>query len=332
MIYSAGIEDTSIVSGAPAITVRTTAGAFDAAFARCAISVRGGSGRILMAPFEPLTSVWLGFKIWWNRSLTVAGAGIIGFVAGPTGNGLVIGVYNDNYCNKLQLRTNSGTILATEAGTSFGSASGVSILHQVDIHITGLDTSLTTVQVYWNKSVEVISWTGDLSGICTYLDRVRLFVCADTDGYDALSEIVVADEDTRELRVKTLVPNGAGDTNAWTGGYAEIDELTRSDADGAYSNADGATLTTNLSGMPSGTYRVKGLRLEAWALRTADAVPSGISIGIKDSGVIYDGSTQPVSEVGAPYSQLFPAHPATGANFTAAQIEAIQLALTAEVI
>jgi hypothetical protein len=150
-------------------------------------------------------------------------------------------------------------------------------------------------------------------------------------GWDSISEVILADEDTRLFSVKTLAPNAAGDINTFTAGsYADIDETAFSDADTAYSSTPEQDLQVNLTGMPAGNFIVKAVKS---VQRIADGVGGmGMQIGIKANGVLDLSETIPLAAAWENHERIWHTNPGTNNRFTPEDVEALQLAFRSKAV
>lgn len=222
---------------------------------------------------------------------------------------------------KVQVRKyDSGwSTLSTESGASISSYQ----VYKIDMEITyGVSG---TIKVYVDGSLfPVIDYSGDLtiSGLDGF---TRVGGRADTSEYGTVSELLVADEDTRRMGVKTLALNAAGDTNDWTGAYTAIDEATTSDADKIYTETKGDDFQANLTGMPAGSYKVRGVRTMARAIDDQGAL--GLKVGIKTNSVIHLGAVRGLTPAYAIIEKIYSINPQTSTFFTSGEIDALQIAL-----
>lgn len=314
-----GGEDVDFPNGS-AISIGTSSGShYDPDYSRCGVC-SAGTAYICKSNVlpTPLTDLWLSAIIYIPIGNTINK--FIGIGKNGYNSGVLIGT--DTYTNgKLALFKVDNltyTLLAAESGVSLVTAA------KYDINIQNFDTT-ATIKVYINGN-EYISYTGDAkpSGVGS-LDQIFLF---GNGSYGYMSSIIVADEDTRLMRLKTLAPSAAGDTSAnWTGAYTDIDETTLSDADKIYSATNNADFQTNLTGMPSGTWSVKAVKVAA---RCVDgSLSTGIQLGIKSGGTVGSGDTQTASGYWQTKERLMIVNQVTGVAFTPAEIEALQINLRA---
>jgi hypothetical protein len=208
------------------------------------------------------------------------------------------------------------TELAAEVGDSLTNIT----LHKLDMQLINYGAT-ATVNVYVD-GVLVITYTGDVtvSGV-TALDSVFLGVCS-LNGAD-ISEIIVADEDTRNLSLVTMAPNGAGDTQDWTGAYTDIDEITLDDADLIYTDVAAKDQQCNLINIPSGSFACKAVKISARATKSVDASIGTLKLGIK-SGTVDVDAGHALTTGWVTYERLMLVNPVGGLAFTVAELNALQ--------
>ena len=181
--------------------------------------------------------------------------------------------------------------------------------------------------ILYKNGASTLEYSGDLSSYgISNINKVGI----GGNTYMLFSGVIVADEDTRLMRLKTLAPSAAGDTNDWTGAYTDVDEATLSDSDKIYSATDDADFQCNLTGMPTGTWSVKAVKVAA---RCVDGSGStGIQLGVKSGGTVASGDTQTASGYWQTKERLMQVNPVTGIAFTTAEIEALQINLRAKAL
>lgn len=319
-IIWAGGEDIDFPGSA--LTINTSAG-FDTGMSRCTIASTTNGAIFKSTTFNggAVSSAWVSFQCYFGTPTTEY---IIGGISLSTaGNeGILIGI-NTSTSSKVSLYKVDGTntILASETGTSLSGFTR----YKFDIHISTFGAS-ATVDVYINTAL-IISYTGDITttNISTEFDCVGIIAYT---ARLALSEIIVSDEDTRLMRLKTLAPNAAGDANDWTGAYTNVDETTNSDTDVIYTDTTGQALQLNLTGMPAGTYNVKAVKMAA---RVSDGYGAlDLKIGVKTNSAIHLGSQNALGNYWKTIEYLVQNNPETSAAFTGGEIDALQVAFNSE--
>lgn len=116
---------------------------------------------------------------------------------------------------------------------------------------------------YYNGGL-VGTYTGDTQGYAatSIIDNIRFLTNNNYNDTCAISQVIVADEDTRGMKVATLAPSGAGALSDWTGTFADVDETAPSDLDYISTSAanTGELFTmTDLSSTAQNGYEVKAV-------------------------------------------------------------------------
>lgn len=319
-----GGEDSDFPNGSP-VTTDGTATYFRSGYGRGSayMATVGPIGISSAFPGGAVTAGWFSCRMYWTNTTN----GVGGYGIGQTGTlcGIWLGLKS---AGKLALFKYNGTTwseLAYEAGTSFTSSN----LHKIDIQLTSFGSG-ANVKVYVDGFL-AIDFTGDvtLTGF-TGIDCIKLYRPGGT-GYCWVSEIIAADEDSRPLSLVTIYPNQAGDSNAWTGAYTDIDESQINDADLVYSNVNNDACLVNLSACPAGTFAVPAVKAAARAIKSASSTPTKIALGIKTGTGTDDGSDQALTTSWATYERLMATDPTNGgAVFTTTVVDALQLQLKAK--
>jgi hypothetical protein len=325
-ILWAGGEDIDFIG---TFTLTTNAGHFRPDYARHAIDLTSGGGRYLRSanPVDPFSSAWLSAQVRLSsmNSSTTSQIGI-GFYNSSTGSW--IGIGNDaSVAGKINIVKWNGTTrtrLAAESGTSILNTN----FYKIDLQVIDYGAN-GTLKVYINR-VLAVEYTGDISSNSdTTLDSIY-FTSTSATGFGASSsEIIVADEDTRLVSLKTLAPDAAGDINEWTGDYTAIDEVTLSDADVIHTDQFDKNFQCNLTGMPTGDFIVKAVKTST---RAADGIGGiGLKSGIKTNAAEHEpgvhlGSTVELDGSWQLIEELYQQNPITSNRFTPAEIDALQLA------
>jgi len=217
----------------------------------------------------------------------------------------------------------TATTLATESGTSLSA----STIHKIDMHLTSYGAS-ASVDVYVDGSL-VISYTGNVSvsGVSN-VDSVFIGSISTSTNAD-ISEIIVADSDTRNMSLVTNYLNAVGDSNAWTGAYTDIDEAAINDADLIYDNTDGHQALFGLHELPSGNFSVLAVKEAIRACKSSDSTPTSINLGVKSGGTVNVSDNHSLSTSWDTKERYMLTNPVTGNPFTASEVDSLQLALEA---
>jgi len=143
------------------------------------------------------------------------------------------------------------------------------------------------------------------------------------------SEVVVADEPTIGWRVATIVPDADGNTvGEWTGGWADVDEITASDADNLNSTASNDTETmgaTNLSTPAAALVEYVAMVLQARVKDDAGSSPLQFQFIVRTGGTDYFSSTIALGSSYSHEENVWAVNPGTTNPWTASEIDAIEL-------
>lgn len=247
---------------------------------------------------------------------------VFGLRNSVTGDAIGVGFDANDYWS-IGKRTSAGTVtwFVSEASKTF-----TNTINQYDLHIATYGSS-GSIHFYVNGSL-LLTYSGDITvGSTTDFNQVRLSGLSSVWGA-FISEIIVADEDTRLMSLKTLIPNAAGDTSEWDGDYTNIDDnldqIGFSDADTVHTDVAEEDMQFNLTGMPAGDFICKGVKIIA---RATDGVGGiGMQMGIKTNSVLHLGDTITLSGAWEQNEFIYQQNPETTSRFTPAEIDALQLA------
>jgi hypothetical protein len=197
-------------------------------------------------------------------------------------------------------------------------------MHKIDVKVESWGSN-ATITVYVDGS-QIISFNGDPRGSANITNLDRVVIRGSTSYY--LSEIIVADEDTRLMSLKTLAPDSNGDTNEWDNSYTAIDETELSDFDTVYTSTADETFTCNLTGMPAGDFICKGVKVAA---RATDGIGGlGMQLGVKTNSTLDLSDTISLGGYWETQERLYQNNPITSNRFSGAEIDALQSAFVSK--
>jgi hypothetical protein len=311
------------------MTVVTTAGRFRSTFARAALSQASNTSTSTKSiPFNggAVTSAWLSAQLYGPLNIGTA-TSIIGFGLSGTEKWLGIGTStasNTRLCI-FKYDGTTRTQLVAEAGNSLI----FSALIRVDMQVISYGAT-ATVNLYVN-SVLVATYTGDVtvSGMTNFDSVFALF--SPTGGSSNLSEMFVADSDTRTLiGLQTLALTGAGTTNNWTNNtYTNINGTTISDASPTYINTTTTNQQYDITDPTSSAYSVVACVISARIAKSAGSTPSNVKLGYNNSGTIAfgTGASKAATTSYATYQQIDATNPITSNPFLQSEMNALQINL-----
>lgn len=299
------------------------------AYSRGAVYMQGGNTNFAKASFTAASSIWLTFRLYTLLTSTTTYPVVV-----LTSGGNARLQFRWTAGSVWQLEKFDGTtttVLATATGGPTMGTTGSPAKFDIQV-IYGTSG---TVKVYGDQ-VLYLTYTGDTTaGGATTLDGVTFQNPSGgttTGTRHVYSEIIVADQDTRPLSVKTLAPNAAGDVTAWTSGaYTDIDETTASDTDLLISETANQVLTVNCTGMPTGGsgLSVRAVKSVAYACRGGSG-PSKLALGVRQSSTNSFATAVTLDTGYGAVSQTWTTNPVTSAVFTSTEIDNLQLAYRSE--
>ena len=223
----------------------TVAGAaFDASFARTAIAVGVSSvgadppaNYIKTPTFTPTPIIWVHANVFVLSSVanTLNQQSLIAY--SPDGVGRAY-IRATGTAGQLKLSTANAARTFSDKQTTTGNLSLLT-LTTMDWLIDYSCSASSVTQLYLN-GVKVIDYTGSLcTDAATSLNQAGFGIAANgiaagacnTAGLTCWSEMIVADEDTRPLRLATLTLQASGNTQGWTPNtLANVNKAAFSDA------------------------------------------------------------------------------------------------------
>ena len=134
------------------------------------------------------------------------------------------------------------------------------------------------------------------------------------------------------MSLKTLVPDAAGDTNQWTGTYANIDDAELSDADTIYTDQADNDIQFNLSSV-SNIVNASCIGVKVVSrMAGGEGSNFGLQSGIKTNSVIHLGDTKPFNGVWETVEEFYDLNPETLSQFTLSELENLQIAFRSKAI
>jgi|GEM_PF-2168883 hypothetical protein len=269
---------------ASTIPVETGSTTFRSGYGRCSV-------RFTASPYVyyksttfsggGVTSCWL--SVWWKIDTANAGRMKIGIGKLGTDKGIFLGPATSSG-GKVSVATWDGST-RTELAASASTVLINNTLQKIDMQLSSYGGS-STIRVYVD-GVLALTFTGDssISGVSDF-DIVVIYTHLSGSGTEYFSEMIVATTDTRAMSLVTHYPNGAGDANAWTGAYTDIDETTISDADLIVVDSDAQDAQFGLSNLPSSSVNVIATKIAARALKTSSATVGTLKLGVKSGGTV----------------------------------------------
>ena len=301
---------------------------YDATYSRGAFTITTNS--FLNSPVlaSPKTSLWMHFFIYFSTySQSGSYYPIFGFRDSLTSAWIGVGI---------------GSLPRGFRFLSWDGASTFNTLFDSDTNLMvgGIRTATIDIQVsnygsngtinLFQNNLLLGSYTGDLTeNGAVSLDQISFLSLSSSYFYGNISQMILADEDTRGMSLKTLAPNAAGDQNQWTGSYADVDDISLNDDDYIYTDAAAQNIQLGLTGMPTGTEKlVRQVKVTSRIAQPTGGL--GIKQGVKTNGAIHLGSEITPSVGFEHYSEIFNQNPETTSDWTASDINALQIALQSQ--
>jgi hypothetical protein len=316
----AGGEDLSFQNGTLP-TVNTSGGNFRSGYTRCALqTVTSGPAKGNQFSGGAITSAWFSCR----AAILIGGANIGIFGAGlysSSGKGLYVACASTT--SYFGIYTSLDGITLTALATSTTAHPGGT--PKIDMQITSYGAT-ATVNVYVNGAL-IVTFTGDVrvSGM-TNFDCVSLPICNPSNPAQAafISEVIVADEDTRTFSLVSMAGTGAGDTDDWTGAYTDCNPITINDANAVYTATAAKDEQFNITDLPSGTFSVKACLVAARAEKTSGSPIGTLKLGWKTGGTVNVDAGRSLTTAWATYERLALLNPVTATNWLQSEMNALQ--------
>lgn len=141
--------------------------------------------------------------------------------------------------------------------------------------------------------------------------------------------LTTGDESPVGMRVRTHTLTADGTNTDWSGASSDVDEVAVSTADVASSDAAGQVSTYALDDLPValGANVVRGVMVTAYA-RCGATGPQNLQLSLQTNGGTHSSPTQALTTGYRPVRYMFEGNPATSAEFTAPEIDALEAGVT----
>ena len=225
---------------------------------------------------------------------------------------------------KISTRNAAGTITdLTGAVTASGAYAGV--LTKIDLFVNY--SASGQVQLYFGGAL--VADTG--AGVNVTTDSATslsfLYLSALSTNNGIVSQIIVADSDTRAAGVWVMNSSTAGNAQQWAGAAANVNEAILADASYITSASPGQIQEYKTGGiaLPTGVFSVAAIKLVARALIGATG-PQHLEYVTRVGSTDYVGGSWTPSGIGTFYTDtqnyMLPNNPATGVAWTTADLTA----------
>lgn len=288
----------------------TTSGTFDSDYTDRSLRSSGTNEAMGCSWDTPLTDCWIHFKMLIDSASLAAGdTGFLWNVLDSRGFPIAQLDLVDQ--SNVDNRVNVGDNGTFTNGGEFGPLPKT--LTDIDIRVQ-IDSGGNNIVSYYQGG-SLISTVSRTHSQATGITGFSL-ANNDTGGRTNLSEFMVADEDTRGLRLAFLDPDGNGNETDWTGGFQSI--LQRSDGKAIFSttNGDRSSFTLSAYSGPASPVAVRGVFTQLYA-GGGGSGPNNIDPFLRIGSTNYDsGDNHSVSSGAAlPLISEWANNPATSASW-----------------
>ena len=320
-ILAVGSEDSDFEARGP-MSVTTNPGYFRANYVRCALASAIGAGTnqdhgwYLKFPV-PQADFWLTARFYsqtiYNSDSVAA---LIGFMSDEIQTlALRLTQYGQsNPFYELVKIDGVGVVTILDTATS---PIYQTTLTKLDFHVNYAVAGF--VRVYVDGRL-VLSYDGDVTTDGRVdIDTIRL---ADANrSVMAWSEVILADEDTRNMSLARLIPLAAGNAQQWDGVVGDVNEVTINDSTFVTTDVvdELAQFTVTPSPAIGGTLAVKAVVVAARAAKGATG-PTSLKMNVRTNGADYDSAALPLDSALGPVKSLFALNPNTGLAWTTAEL------------
>ena len=304
------------------------AAAYDSDTARGALRLEGSGSKItarLPATFTG-SEFWLHFRGYAPRPPT-------------SQDNLMFTVYNENG-DRIYDGNLTNAELDIDKYQSVGDATGTvmvdnapgiaeDVLHTIDIQFV-ISTSAGEVNYYVDGVLQGTSSTTDTDdsavGYPYNVGSVDFHSWDVTTGTNSthVSEIIIADEDTRGMRLVYLSPNGVGFNTGWTGDHTDVDESVLNDLDFIEATGTGQNETFTFSDIAA-TFDGSTVTAVTVSMRASvNGSPVGNLQAIARPGVTnnFSANLPGLSASLLPTQAIFATNPDTASAWTISEVEA----------
>jgi hypothetical protein len=215
-------------------------------------------------------------------------------------------------------------------GVSFGLPSDSEM--QVDVHLVINGDGTGTIDVFFDK-ISIANYSGNIDSSIAGLGAL-LFTSVRPGGNETTNgqgfrELIVADEQTTEMRVATLEITGAGTENTWSGGaVTDINAVTLDDLAVLASDTAGQRAAFTLGDLTATAQGLTPLAVCVGARgRNSGGGPTGVQMGLKTgSGDVLNAAQTLGAGFGRHY-EVYETNLATALEWTIADINGMELLL-----
>jgi hypothetical protein len=317
-ILTIGGEADSMPLAFGAYTVSSTGGRFDSDASRNALVVSGGVAEYSTF-YAEVTEVWIHAYLYQES----VAAGDVIFIGGDT-EAFKIAYESDGRWSVYKYVDSDYELVGTTDDPVLVDAGA-----NIDIHIL-MDVS-GGVAIYKDE-VEVLNvGPVDTTGDATYLNNIYFQGLIGGSNELMLSQLIVADEDTRGMKLLTLPVTGAGTTSQWSGSAANIDEADVNEADfiSALEVDQVSTFaTTDIISPAYDSYAAIAVAVGVLANNPSDSFIDTLQAALRVGGVNYfsdDSTTLGHDGITASSTFVFNTDPSNDSAWTKTKVNALEV-------
>ena len=217
----------------------------------------------------------------------------------------------------LNLQRWSGSAWVTMGSTGvLGVNTGLRFTLRAKIGVAGI------LQGYLNTAL-IAEYLGDTSALGE-ATNLTLQSAAAASYTNYFSEVIVATQDIRSARLKTLALAGPGYTQAWTGAMADVNAYNSPDSTFLSSDTVGQVASFTQSGLAADSLNVDALFISGRVRRNTTG-PDEIEALVRNAGVNYGTTFGALTSAFVSKQVVFGVNPATAAPWTRAEVTALEI-------
>jgi len=219
-------------------------------------------------------------------------------------------------------------------GSSYTEASataspGIAVQTDVDVHWQS-DSGGNDVLTVYHDGVQVatvsVAHVTSVGAFTLIWDVNDIGQGAGDDVY--ISEMMVANEDTRGLRLATLVPDAVGAETDWAGAFGDV--IDRGDGKAATSDTATERVSFNVSAYsgPASPTSIRGVFVQCWATAGASG-PANVEPFVRIASVNYDSGSIVAPDFSVPVIGEYANNPNTAVAWVEADFASLEIGVEA---
>ena len=320
-IYNGGSEAEVFETAAGnSFAQSTQAGTFEANLSRGAMLVTRAVSEIIMPFKQTLTDVWVHFHLY-QEDVEALDSYIIFEDASQTTPAYRIDVSVAGNWSVLKYKSGAwSAALATSAAPVLVNGSA-----DIDIHI---NRHLTTGSIdIYKDGVSVLSYSGDTdTDIAPASVHFRGLTTNAREMF--VSQVIVADVDTKGWKLQTHSPDGAGTNGSWTNDYTAVDEFVYDPNDYIETNTANQLETMNVTDINAAysTYNVQAVIVGSRNANDAGSAVADVQMVVRTGGTDYSSPNAGLVKDGSDKSvtHVWETNPNTSSAWTQAEVNGLE--------